>query len=325
MIFFIGSITAMIVFGVFAARFPIRFRAMAGGTSLLLGLGLMAFAPTFVLYCVGAALMGLGYGNLNVLFNSLFSKSYGDKTPQMMSLINGFWGIGAMLGPLLVRAVQPRFEQAFGALAVLTVLCGIASFLMPLADHEESVKDTTDVSAGVRFAFMAMFFMYVACETSSVQLISSYGVSHLQWDKAYAATIGSAFWLGLTVGRFVASALSKVVQVKHWVLVCALGVTASTALTFSGSTAAIGFGLFGLFCGPFFPNALSWFRFQLGASTASMSWTVVGASFGAAIGPKLTQTLPAGIPAGNLGWCILFIVATLATFAVVAKSAPRIS
>jgi len=271
----------------------------------------MATTPSWLLYCVGAALLGCGYGGLNMLYNGLFSRSYGPRTPQMMSLINGFWGIGSIIGPQLVRDHR---MATFAPLIAAGFVAAVLGALVPSFPEVPQADDHPTLPRSVMVAFTLLFMCYVAFETSTIALASQHTVNAFGWATSRGALIGSLFWAGLTAGRFASSAIRGVAP-RMWVYACGLSAVCAVTMTVSPTTAMVGYGLMGVCCGPFFPNGLSWLRYNLRASTSSLAYVVVGASFGATLGPALTNSIapnPSSIPYVNVVLGLIFLTAIYA-------------
>src|SRR3977135_3463985 len=77
------------------------FLVLAMGT-LAAGCLVFAAAPDFRMVLVGAGIVGLGFGMLDLGVNQLFAYAFGARAGTLLNVLNGVYGIGAVAGPLVI-------------------------------------------------------------------------------------------------------------------------------------------------------------------------------------------------------------------------------
>ena len=147
-----------------------------------------------------------------------------------------------------------------------------------------------------RFGFGALcIFLYVGAEVSIGSLIVNYlkQSSVLGLSDVAAGNYISYYWGGAMVGRFVGSAILRVMspgKILAAVAVCAIGLIAISANT-TGTTAAYSLLAIGLVNSIMFPTIFSLACEKLGARAADGSGIINIAIFGGAVIPLLTGAL----------------------------------
>lgn len=196
---------------------------MVGSVSLtavaLLGTSL---APSFWMLVVLAIPMGIGAGAVDSGLNAFVAKHYAAKH---MNWLHCFWGVGAMLGPILISALTKSgfgWRSGYFSIAMLqVVLVALLLFSLPMWRQFEprSAQETTEKkakrapllaplrAAGAKYA-MATFFLYVTVENSFILWGASYLVKVKDNLPEDAAGWVSLFFVGITVGRALSGILS---------------------------------------------------------------------------------------------------------------------
>lgn len=124
---FLGGFVAVVTIGPVIARLGYR-RPLASAAALAaVGSAGVALGPGWELVLIGAFLLGLGLGFLDIGLNLLLVRSFDEGVAPVLNLLHALFGLGAVLGPALMAAFIPRFGPPF-------VLVSFASLaLVPLA------------------------------------------------------------------------------------------------------------------------------------------------------------------------------------------------
>ena len=218
---FVGSALGTALLGVLLTRLSLRSSLMLGGVTLLLGLLGVAFAPAWALVLVGATLGGLGYGTLSAGFNLAFAQL----GPGPSNLVNGLFGVGSVVSPVLVTLLagglgRESHAPPFVLMAAMAALLALGvRLLWPRpAGHLKAGTETATVEPSARpqpaapgsrlplALFGLCFFLYVGIEAGLGNWATTY---FLRQGAAQAALLTSFYWLALTVGRFVFAALGS--------------------------------------------------------------------------------------------------------------------
>ena len=214
---FVGSALGTVLLGILLTRLSLRSSLMLGGVTLVLGLLGVAFAPAWALVLVGAVVGGLGYGTLSAGFNLAFAQL----GPGPSNLVNGLFGVGSVVSPVLVTLMaRGSHAPPFVLMAAMAALLALGvRLLWPRpADPLKAVTDAADTEQAHRLLsaapgsrrplalFGLCFFLYVGIEAGLGNWATTY---FLRQGAERAALLTSFYWLALTVGRFVFAALGS--------------------------------------------------------------------------------------------------------------------
>ncbi len=203
---FLSSLVGVQLSGILLSRLGFR-------PPFLLGLLLMA-CGTATLYMGSVALgmgsvaaYGFGLGLIVPTDNLLIAEISPAGRSGAVSLLNFFWGCGAVLCSLMVAGAAAHRAIAFflGAVALFLLLLAAAMWSLPFPPAETSKTRLPAwremLASPVIWAFAAVFFLYPGAETAVGGWIGSY-VSRLGAGGAEISSLMPAFfWAALTLGR----------------------------------------------------------------------------------------------------------------------------
>jgi len=184
-----------------------------------LGLGLIVPADNLLIAEIGSA---SGSPSANSTVSSRANSKDGS-TASAVSLLNFFWGVGAVFCSLMVAwsASHKLLPFFLGSVALLLVFLAVGMRNLPFPAAETSTEPSASSSSrGMAKAitmakspaiwlFAAVFFLYPGAETAVGGWVGSY-VSRLGLRGAAMASIMPAFfWTALTVGRALGTAFLR--------------------------------------------------------------------------------------------------------------------
>ena len=251
---------------------------MVGSVSLtaiaLLGTSL---APSFWMLIVLAIPMGVGAGAVDSGLNAFVAAHYAAKH---MNWLHCFWGVGAMLGPILISALTKSgfgWRSGYFSIAMLQVaLVTLLLFSLPMwrqfepRSVREAAEQTTEEkakrapllaplrAAGAKYA-MATFFLYTTVENSFMLWGASYLVKVKGNLPEDAAGWVSLFFVGITVGRALSGILSTKLSSEKLIrlgIVLVLGGLVVLLLPLPNAVAPAALLLIGFGLAPIFPAML---------------------------------------------------------------------
>ncbi len=267
-----GYLLASVANSLLIRRLGVRGQ-LAAGTAVLLASALgMGTRPPFAVLAGMAAVLGFGAGVIDSGLNAYVTTLPGHTA--LLNYLHAFFGIGALIGPVLAAAMLdphllhrpwPQVYLVLAALAV-PVLVGALVLLPRRVAVAPRQQPHMPVRAAVRrpeVLLAALFlFGYVGLEAS----VGNWGFSYVTDQRGQGALLAgwvvSGYWLGLTLGRFVLGALAARtgVGVPAMVYGCLAGVCLSVLVVWFGPGAALataGFALLGFFLGPVFPTMIA--------------------------------------------------------------------
>ncbi|GGR41206.1 MFS transporter [Deinococcus ruber] len=251
-------------------------------------------------------LAGLGFGMLSAGFNTAFAQMGAGPS----SLVNGLFGVGSLLSPLLVAfLVTTSYRPPFLLMSVLAALLalGVRGWWPPQAHHARehapvSIAGRDTLVGSSRFTFLLFavcFFLYVGMEAS----IGNWATVHLtRLHHPNPALMTSLFWAALTVGRFGFALIGSRVGFSLVLAVGAIGTLVASGLLLGGGLAPVALMLAGLCFAPMISTLFAWLTAVLPPRLAPYALT--SGMLGAAVLPALvgwllprlgTLALPLGV------------------------------
>jgi len=274
-----------------------------------LGMGLAPLAPRLWLLALLLLLMGVCEGGLDIGSNLLLVWQHGARANPFLNGLHFFYGLGALLSPIVVAQALLHTHAvtvAFWLLAVypLPVALGLLRLPSPLAPHHARAHPAGRLPAApvnrlLVVLISLIFMLYVGAEVAFGGWVYSYALAVGVGDVASAAYLTSAFWGALMVGRLLSVPLATRVRPPA-ILVCDLvGCLASLGiiLVFPAGWAvwagAIGLGLA---MASFFPSLLAFANAAMPSTGETTRWFFVGTGAGGMLLPWLV-----GVLAGRFG------------------------
>jgi len=228
-----------------------------------------------------------------------------------------FFGIGAMVAPLVVRVVLSEglypmiaWEYTGEALALTCVGLVYAAFFGPMVLPEDQEQEQSAAHSRIVTLTGLFLFIYVGVEVSFGGYVDVFSVRQLEQTKKGGATLTSVYWGALSAGRLLATAVTSFVNhVRYLALHLVLTIASLVALAMvslngeevtevTGSLLGVSLAylipvaLIGFALGPLFPGAILVLEELLGRALPSKdAGKIVGmASAGEMILPLLVGT-----------------------------------
>jgi MFS transporter, FHS family, glucose/mannose:H+ symporter len=205
---FLASLVGVQLSGVLLARlgyrpsFLLGLLLMAGGTATL-------YTASLSLGMASIAVYGLGLGLIVPTDNLLIAEiSTGSRTGAV-SLLNFFWGVGAVFCSLTVAwaAAHKAVPFFLGSVSLILALLAVAARSLPFppaaSSNDRGIPWRDCLSNPIIWLFAAVFFLYPGAETAVGGWIGSY-VARLGEPKI-APLMPAFFWSALTAGRALGS------------------------------------------------------------------------------------------------------------------------
>jgi fucose permease len=267
-----------------------RFLALALGT-LATGLVMFAVAPSWPVVLAASLVIGLGFGGLDLGVNQLFAHDTGPQGGSMLNVLNAFFGVGAIAGPVVVAATPP------GQVGLVFVGCAMAAIALSLVLRHVhgsagpdpgpgSVARSTVTPLAIAW-LVAAFVLYVGVETG----VGGWEPSHLLAlgvPDAVARSSTAVFWLCLTAGRFLIAPLVGRLGPQLIVLACSVVAVATLGLAVVPDLAPYAYALTGLVIAPIYPTGLAWLAGAAPGVRTLTAYMVAASMAGGAVFPALT-------------------------------------
>lgn len=240
-------------------------------------IALMGFSlsPSFLWLLPLALPLGLGAGAVDSGLNEFVAEHY---AARHMNWLHCSWGIGAMLGPVLISALTQSghgWRSGYLSISVIQfILVALLLFSLPMWRKFENpgpagrIEVETDGTKrglfaplrvkGAIFAMMT-FFLYTSVESSMILWGASYLVKIKNILPESAAGWVSLFFLGITVGRMLSGFVSMKLRSEALIRIGAVLVIAGVVLMLlplPTPTTICALIIIGLGLAPVFPSML---------------------------------------------------------------------
>ena len=295
-------------------------------------------SPSVYVLCLWAIPYGLGAGAVDAALNNFVALHY---SSRHMSWLHCFWGVGASLSPVIMRAalaLTGRWQLGYRSVSVIQVVLTALLFLsLPLwrAGEKSAEDETPRQPLGLRGALripgvpsiLLAFFAYCGAESTAGLWASSYLAGARGVDAETAAGFASLFYLGITFGRFlngfIADRMGDRRSIRLGTAVMALGALLILLPVRAETPALAGLVVFGLGCAPVYPSVIHATPAHFGAenSQAVIGIQMAGAYVGTTCMPPLF-----GLIAGSVSLSLypVFLLVLTALLLVMAERTDRV-
>lgn len=274
-----------------------KLTAISVATTALALLG-FSLAKNYAFLLLMAVPLGLGAGAVDAGLNNYVALHCEAKH---MSWLHCFWGIGTIIGPMILSAVlRVGGSWATGYRAVGLIQCAVSALLFAtlgmwkrgnIQQEEYGAKALSVwevLSLPGAKAGMVTFLCYCAVE-STLGLWGATYISQVRGvDEATAASFGAMFYIGITVGRAISGFMAMKLLPKQMVRVgqALLALGCIFMMIPAGSTlSGIGLVVCGLGCAPIYPNIIQDTPVNYGTENSQaaigvqMAFAYVGSTF----------------------------------------------
>ena len=338
----LGGIVMTVLLGLFGERLHKLYGLLAG--AVLVGVAGVTIGTmplygndSYGLLLVFALIGGVGYITIDLLMNGVIADVFPEKKSTLLPIVHGFYGLGAMLAPLLVTWLTDSGSPA--TFAVPYLVLGAAALVLgavfwavsrratphtPYADmtalRDRSVANPAEIFRDKRaWLYLLCCFLYLCFQNGIAVWLPNYykTVHHMAGGAANAML--TLFFLGALVVRMLSPLVYKRMPVRtFYLLTCFLsaGVFAVLLLTPSLAVQRVLLVLLGLLQGAEVPALVILCCETFPTRTASASSIIVlGVSLSALIAPtvlgRLIEQVGYGIPLWGLTACLPLSAAVL--------------
>ncbi len=265
---------------------------------------LLAVGRSFAVLAFATFLLGLGQSGTQVSYIAMFGS--GKNASGVLNRLNAFFGVGALVGPLLASlgyTISGEATLAFmgAALSVLPLPIGILFWKGHAAAQKEQAHTDQTVnlpSPWHSFGYWMMLTimgLYVGAEVAFTGWVTEFTRRSTGVVIAQAAFSTSAFYIGMAISRYILEYVIRwITPINYVALLLLLAIGAMAVMVLSNAlpimvlaSFAVGYG-----AGPIYPTliAVSIHRFPRFATLITSTLTSAG-SVGAIILPATTGIL----------------------------------
>ena len=321
---FLAALAGVQISGILLARAGFR-PAFLSGLLLMAGGVATLYLGSPALGMVSVAVYGLGLGLIVPTDNLMIAEITPDSRAAAVSLLNFYWGVGAVLCSVLVAWAQRHqlIPVFLGAVSVFLVVLAVSVRNLPFP---HAVKASGSPVAWRKICkdpaiwlFAAVFFLYPGAETAVGGWIGSYVARMGSGGAAMGPMMPAFFWSALMLGRAAAGLLLRHVPERRVLEVGFLTGTAGIGLmlwssSLPGVTAAA--LITGFSFATLYPITVARFSHRFGVAARSIGSVMFSlASLGPAVLPwtvgvisKTTGNLRAGLAVPLAATVILLLI-----------------
>jgi fucose permease len=313
----IGYLVASFYSGPLISKVGIGKLLLASVALRLVGLFGYSLSPAWWIIVLLGLVTGLGGGVLDAGLNTYFATNH---SANLMNWLHACFGIGATLGPVVMRAVLSggwswRFGFAIVGLLHVLYTIGFAATLNRWALKSSGVEDdveTRDVRARSMRSIdtlklplvwigVVLFFLFTGVENTTGQWAYTLFTEARSVNPDVAGFWASAYWGSLTVGRIIFGLVTDRLGVTRSLRLVMIGAMCGAILiwgNFTGWLSFVGLALMGFSVSPLFPLSISATPGRVGAEHAAnaIGFQIASGGLGFSLLPAL-----AGVLAENVG------------------------
>ena len=289
-ILFVGLSAGYLVGSFTGGRLFDRFNGhrVLAGSLVVLGIGL-ALVPAFdeldALFAT-FVLIGFGGATCDLGCNTLLMWELGAGSGRAMNLLHLSFGIGALVAPLVVH-IGLAFATRTAALGCAVLAVWALRSLAPSRPTQRR-EEHTDTTLSILLLLFLFCFVYIGLEFGFAGWITTYG-EEIGFTELAATWLTTVFWLGLTLGRVLASAIANRVRPDTILYTaCAASVAVAVVMIVGGGNTAVVWtatAMMGLAAAPQFPGMITLAERRIHMSGSATSWFVGGAGAGGLVFP----------------------------------------
>lgn len=235
----------------------------------------IALTDSFPALLAAQTLKGFGFGCIDIGLNSIAALSFQQRLSENLNTIHGMYGLGALLGPLLLALALQFFNSlplayiAGAGLAAIPIalILGQSVPTPPGKTQRPAARQRTETRQALRYGLLWLMVLqislYAGAEVGFGNWIVTVVSKNAGMSLALAAPVETAFYIGLTAGRLGGAQVLRRgwLTEKRLLFIALLGgcVSGAIAAIFPAQTLLVypASALVGWFYGPLFPSIMA--------------------------------------------------------------------
>ena len=276
---------------------------IASNVFVSVGIISLSFAGRWPVVVAAMTALGIGGGAIDAGLNAYSAERF---SKEHVTLLHAFYGLGALIGPMIMRRVlrvdapwQVGYRVTAGMIGALLVLFVVsrnrwadaASSAGPRSDRSDGESALSEATLRTkRVIGIALFLIYTGLEVTAgawtfTWLTAGRGVA----EDGAALWVG-VYWIALTAGRLFFGSVGRRWHTRSILSAMIAVVVCGTALflqPWSQGAALAALPIIGFACAPLFPLFVSYTRTVIGPRRAAtaIGRQVAAASVGSALVP----------------------------------------
>ncbi|NOZ27366.1 MAG: MFS transporter [Chloroflexi bacterium] len=300
----LGAATAALGIGPLADHWGPRRVMLLTAAMLLAAALIIGLAPAWAIFILGAFLINWGAGGMATAVSVLLTLAYRGRSGAAFNRNFLFVGVGSLISPLVAGAILAtvgswRWVFATLSAAFVILLITVARAPYPPPGPRADTSRPTDGQPWWRRRVLVLCALALVCYVGAEAAMTTWAARFLAAERgapiALSATVVSAFWAGMIVGRYGFSRLLRPGNEKRLVGIAgAIGTGAVLGFIWipgiPGPLLAVIIG--GLAFGGMWPTIMSYAAARAEGSTGAASGLLIALGFlGALTVPALVGVL----------------------------------
>ncbi len=276
-----GIFVGMLIAGIVGKK---RFLYI-GAILIAAGFALGIIANSFLLLALSLLVAGCGLGFYESGYNAMcldyVAIAYPSAKAQSTSLFHFFFGLGAIVSPILIEAINmalPLWNAAFIAFLPVPLVCSLLLFRMDTVSLSENTRAKISFDAPTLLVialFALASALYVGAETTVYGWLPVYWVAIAEESSILPGFAVSVFWITFSLGRLVGGPLvSKIGDERYVISVIVAALVLALAWAYGGHNPPVVLfcvAMAGLLLSCIFPTLLVAFDRALPGVSATVS------------------------------------------------------
>ncbi|MDF2698592.1 MAG: putative major facilitator superfamily 1 [Haloplasmataceae bacterium] len=125
-------------------KLGIKISIIFGYICLFLGCLAILLAPNFIIVTLALAILWMGFGFFEIGNNALATSIFTSKSALFMSLMHGFYGLGAIIGPIYAGHLSENLSYSFKDIYMFTLIPIIIVLFIILTSKFKVTHDETN-------------------------------------------------------------------------------------------------------------------------------------------------------------------------------------
>jgi fucose permease len=212
----IGGILGNVLSGFLIRSIKPKYLLMLGLFFLGSGSITIALTSSFPMLLLGQMVVGLAFGFIDIALNTMATLAFQETLSSDLNTIHGLFGLGALLGPLILAFDLQFFKSLelsyfVGAgVAAITILLVLGQQLPELAGQATNVQQkraaNRELHTVLRQRFLWLMVLQLSISSAAQMGFRSWIVTAVSQSAAIslaqAAPVATAFFLGMMAGQF---------------------------------------------------------------------------------------------------------------------------
>jgi MFS family permease len=228
---FSGLVVGILITGPLADRFGAKAFALLGNTLLAVGLGVIAWSPTYGMLLAATCCLGLGAGILDMVLSPIVAAINPERRAAAMNWLHSFYCVGAVVTVVAgTLALQAGLGWRVASLLLvplpfaLACVLGAMRFPALTTEGEERIPLRSLLRDIWFIGALGAIFLGGATELGMAQWLPAYAETSLGYPQWVGGAALLLFSVAMAVGRMGIGTLSSVLDsYTHGVELCPFG------------------------------------------------------------------------------------------------------